>query len=429
MECKICHNTLNNDCERCQYCGAKVVKSNYGNGQVVTNAIGEVKVPIVNQTLEAIPIINPVMQPQTNGETNQTTPVNNVNNNLNSNVSNSQNNINPVNQQYVSSTRVESNPSIQVQPTIEGSNMSQISRSDNQIIEEELAEHYLGEKYQIFKKKKFSFATFFFGGFYMCYRKQYVNAVVLFASSIAATKIYDITNSIIVFIVLLIIYIFYSITFPKTYLSTVNKKIKKDIELFQGSNYSILKKQLLRESSTSALAMGISILVIFVIGIVMIIAMAVKGIGEFFKDAEYQPDSSEVTDNNSNNNNDNSTQNENVIGTKNHGYIKTNEKFTKQNQIESNILTYESIDGTIKVEFEISNSTSAEEVESTKYNSLQGNTISFPDNGGWIITNSDGNINSSILVKKMKDGKVHIITVSTDTNQQDCFDMLDTYYM
>lgn len=159
------------------------------------------------------------------------------------------------------------------------------------ITDETLEEAYVGPNYEKIKKGRFSIAAFFFGIYYLIYRKMWLYALGWLALIIAG----NILISEYVSILSLGIFIAAGIGFNKLYMQHVKKKIEKLKD--QYSNRS--KEELLKIcKEKGGVSVGGVIFIFFLIFTIAIIAIVVLSISELGDSFNFDNNSIKAKDNN-----------------------------------------------------------------------------------------------------------------------------------
>lgn len=345
MECKICHKELATGMERCSYCGAKVVVSNYGGSNVVGNPISSQQQNGIsnnsNQPMNSGGENNatisentsfPNSTPQTNTYTNENTEVLQFDNISTPEIQNEKP-IQNLGQNIVSVSQPEN-----IQPTESVSNSPQPD-SKIQVNLEELRELYIGKKYSKLTHQSFSFTTFFFGPIYMCYRKQYVSAIILFVAFFISSYFMTSISTAYFGLLYLGCIIYYACTFSKEYIKSVDKKIIMGLKNGGEKDLEKYKKKLAMESSTSTLLTVLVIIGYIIYIVVSIFIQVTRGIGQVFDSVEESVLGSIGTSVDGNNT-ELPQGSYKTIGDKNFGYIKVPSTWNQSKDSDTSTLIY-----------------------------------------------------------------------------------------
>ncbi len=151
------------------------------------------------------------------------------------------------------------------------------------IKEEDLIKAYVGKNYDQLKTTKFSIPTFFFGIYYLLYRKMWLYALSLLALSIMCIIGKNLYGIKYLYGLVIIVNIIISLMFSKLYFKTVRKRIQKIKKL----NYT--SQQLLNECTkkggVSIAAVIIYFIIIFLILLCMLFSIIEKSIEKIFNNS------------------------------------------------------------------------------------------------------------------------------------------------
>ena len=139
-----------------------------------------------------------------------------------------------------------------------------------EIKEEELLSKFIGKNYEKITNKKFSFAAFFFGGFYLLYRKMYFLGFLLLLFFLILMPLYPILTGILFFF----LHLCFGFFVKKMYLTFAKKKIynlKKDSK-------EQMEKECIKQGGTNRGAVFLGLIFQLLIGFILCYFLTMLGI-------------------------------------------------------------------------------------------------------------------------------------------------------
>ena len=147
------------------------------------------------------------------------------------------------------------------------------------ITDETLEKGFVGPNYDKIKKEKFSFPAFFFGAYYLLYRKMWLYALLWFVAIILANTFIEKYSAVLI----LGISILTGVLFNKIYMKHTKKKIEKIKTKNSDKTQEELLKICKKKGGISPLAIAMTILASIIITLVLLTMFSIKEFSEFFK--------------------------------------------------------------------------------------------------------------------------------------------------
>lgn len=143
------------------------------------------------------------------------------------------------------------------------------------VSDEDLKKAYVGDHYEKIQQTRFSVPTFFFGIYYLLYRKMWLYSFLWFVVTIICsvlTFVYDVEYAA---LILLAFIIAMTLGFSKLYLSTVDKRIQKIKQKNSNRSNQELLEECKRKGGVSVLAVVLSIIFIFIVSVCTVVGLLV----------------------------------------------------------------------------------------------------------------------------------------------------------
>lgn len=154
-------------------------------------------------------------------------------------------------------------------------NMMVSSPTTNMITSDDLIEDFIGKNYEKISKRKYNLSAFFFGIFYLLYRKLYLEGIILFFILIFSSLFLSLINPGIALLLEILVNLILCLFFNKYYLDKAKKKIDKIKNKNKNKSITDLKNICKKAGGTNiVLSIVISILLTIVVTVIMLVMFA-----------------------------------------------------------------------------------------------------------------------------------------------------------